>query len=107
AGPRYTPLAYRDTPLAPLFPMNVDTVSLPDPERIVTESFRPRLTPLGSASPLMQLADAPAANDRLWREELTPLHWLISVPDLRPGVRVLAEHPSRRSDSGRPLPVIC
>jgi hypothetical protein len=40
AGLRYTPLAYRDTPLAPLLPMNVDTVSLPDPDRVVTEAFR-------------------------------------------------------------------
>jgi hypothetical protein len=82
-------------------------VSLPDPDRIVTESFRPRLTPLGLASPMMQLADTPAANEKLWREELNPLHWLIGIPDLRPGVRVLAEHPTRRSDTGRPLPVIC
>src|SRR4029453_7458007 len=47
AGERYTPLAYRDTPLAALFPMNLDTVVLPDPDVAITDSFRPRLTPLG------------------------------------------------------------
>jgi hypothetical protein len=107
AGPRYTPVAYRDTPLAPLFPMNLDTVSIPDAQAIVAESFRPRLTPLGLSSPNMQLADAPGANEKLWREELAPLRWLASVPDLRPGVRVLAEHPTRRTDRGGALPVIC
>jgi hypothetical protein len=90
AGPRYTPLAFRDTPLAPLLPMSLDTVRLPDPDNPLSESFRPRLTPLGRASPMMQLADTPAANDRLWNSELGPLRWLASVPDLRPGVRVLA-----------------
>jgi hypothetical protein len=106
AGPRYTPLAYRDTPLAALLPMNLDTVSIPDPDAVITESFRPRLTPLGLASPTMQLADAAAANEKLWREELTPLRWLASVPDVRPGVRVLAEHPTRRTDRGTALPII-
>jgi hypothetical protein len=107
AGPRYTPLAYRDTPLAPLFPMNLDTVSLPDPARPIADSFRPRLTPLGLASPMMQLADSAAANSKLWREGLPPLRWFVSVPDLRPGVRVLAEHDTERNDRGTPLPIIC
>jgi hypothetical protein len=107
AGPRYTPLALRDTPLAPLLPMDIDTVRIPDADAVLTKSFRPRLTPLGLASPTMQLADDPAANEKLWREQLAPLHWYATVPELRPGVRVLAEHPSQVGDNGRPLPIIC
>jgi hypothetical protein len=107
AGPRFTPLAFRDTPLAPLFPMDLDTVRLPDPDAVITDSFRPRLTPLGQASPTMLLADSPLANDKLWREGLPPLRWFATVPDLRPGVRVLAEHPTQVGDGGRPLPIIC
>jgi hypothetical protein len=106
AGPRYTPLAYRDTPLEPLLPLSLDTVQVPDPDRVVTEQFRPRLTPLGRASPMMQLADDPAANEKLWQTGLAPLRWYASVPDLRPGVRVLAEHPTARNDAGRPLPIM-
>ena len=34
-------------------------VSVPDPDAVISESFRPRLTPLGLASPMVQLADAP------------------------------------------------
>jgi hypothetical protein len=107
AGPRYTPLAYRDTPLAPLFPMNLDTVRVPDPDAVVSEPFRTRLTALGLASPLTQLADDPAENERIWSERLAPLFWYATLPDLRPGVRVLAEHPMQRGDSGQPLPIIC
>ncbi|MDX1945123.1 MAG: hypothetical protein SFU86_06935 [Pirellulaceae bacterium] len=106
AGPRYTPLAYRDTPLAPLFPMNLDVVSIPDPDAIVTEAFRPRLTPLGQTSPLMQLADSPTASDKLWREGLAPLRWFAKIPESRPGTRVLAEHPTFLGDNGQPLPII-
>ncbi|HEX5103533.1 MAG TPA: VWA domain-containing protein, partial [Pirellulaceae bacterium] len=106
AGPRYTPLAFRDTPLAPLLPMNLDTVSVPDQDRVITEEFRPRMTPLGRASPMLQLADDPAANEKLWQSGLAPIRWFASVPDLRPGVRVLAEHPTARTSDNQPLPII-
>jgi hypothetical protein len=73
---------------------------------VIAESFRPRLTPLGRTSPMLQLADSPEANERLWNSQLTPLRWFATVPHLRPGVRVLAEHPSKRNDEGLPLPII-
>lgn len=107
AGPKFTPLAFRDTPLAPLFPMDLDTVRLPDADAIVKDEFRPRLTPLGQASPTMQLADTPAASDKLWRDALPGLRWFVTAPNVRPGVRVLAEHPTTVGDDGRPLPIIC
>jgi hypothetical protein len=105
-GPRFTPLAYRDTPLEPLLPMDLATVLLPDPLLPITEEFRPRLTPLGRTSAPMQLADNPAENATLWRERLPPLRWFITAPDLRPGVRVLAEHPTKRTSDNQPAPII-
>ncbi len=107
AGPKFTPLAFRDTPLAPLFPMDLDTVRLPDADAIVKDEFRPRLTPLGQASSTMQLADTPTASDKLWRDGLPGLRWFVTAPNVRPGVRVLAEHPTAVGDDGRPLPIIC
>ncbi len=106
AGPRYTPLTYRGTPLEALLPVDLDTVRLPDPDAPLTAGFRPRLTPLGLASPMMQLADSPAENRRLWEQRLEPLRWFARTPDVRPGVRVLAEHPTEVGDDGRPLPII-
>jgi hypothetical protein len=105
-GPRFTPLAYRDTPLEPLLPFDLATVSLPDSETPITEEFRPRLTALGAASPTTQLTENPAENSKLWLDRLPPLRWFIRAPDLRPGVRVLAEHPTERSAEGTPLPII-
>ena len=32
SGPRFTPLAYSDTPLAELFPLTLETAAIPDPE---------------------------------------------------------------------------
>src|SRR4029079_12210837 len=106
AGPRYTPLAYRGTPIADLLPMNIDTVTVPAADGAIDEALRLRLTPLGQACPMMQLAETTAANERVWSEQLTPLRWMLSAPDLRPGGRVLAEHPKSRTDHGTALPVI-
>jgi hypothetical protein len=105
-GPRFTPLAYRDTPLEPLLPMDLTTVTTPDPDVTITDSFQPRLTPLGLASPATQLAENPSDNARLWQSQLPPLRWFLRMPDLRPGVRVLAEHPTEKSADGQPLPII-
>lgn len=106
AGPKYMPLAFRDTPLAPLLPMEIDSVQIPDPDAVIAESFHPRLTALGQSSPTMQLADAPGENPRLWQQGLAPLRWFVSAPALRPGVRVLAEHPTKKGPDGNAIPLI-
>lgn len=106
AGPRFTPLAYRDTPLAALFPVDLNTVVVPDPALPITQGFRPRPTPLGLASPALQLGDTPVESLRIWNERLPPLYWALEVNDLRPGARVLVEHPTRTTTSGQNMPLI-
>ncbi len=106
AGPRHTPLAYRDTPLETLFPIKLDTASLPDPQSLIEQSFRPEPTRLGVSSPQLQLADDSAESLDVW-QHLPRLRWLLAAPDLRPATRVLAEHPTRTGPNGRRLPVIC
>jgi hypothetical protein len=106
AGPRHTPLAYRDTALEDLFPVELGTVRLPDDEALMDESFRVRLALLGATSPQMQLAETPAGSKELW-DQLPPIRWLLETPDLRPAARVLVEHPTRTTATNVPLPVIC
>lgn len=106
SGPRYTPAAFYDTPLAPLFPADTASILVPDPDAVLSDSFRPKLSPLGIASPMLQLADSAAANQKLWNEQLTPIRWYVTVPSVRPGVRVLAQHPTLVSNGGEPIPII-
>jgi hypothetical protein len=73
---------------------------------VLTEGFVVRPTDLGLASPAMQLGDTPEETERIWRS-LAPLYWLLELPELKPGVRVLAEHPTRMTPDGRHLPVFC
>jgi hypothetical protein len=54
----------------------------------------------------MQLGDTPEETQRIWKS-LPPLYWLleIPIPEVKPGVLVLAEHPTRVGPDGHRLPV--
>ncbi len=104
AGPKYMPLAYRDTPLARLMPVDPGGVRLPDPNQPITEGFKLKPTELGLAAPAMQLGDSPAETQAIW-QNLPDLYWYAEAQDLKPGARVLAEHPTRTTRDGRLLPL--
>ena len=104
AGPRYTPLAYGNTPLASLFPVYLDSTVTPPEGESITEGFTPLPTDLGMASPHMQLGENAQETLSIWRK-LPSLYWMLECAELKPTVRVLAEHPTRLSASGRKLPV--
>ncbi len=105
AGQRHTPLEYRNTPLAPLFPFDLSTATTPDPQQVAKDGFRVRPTPLGLASPHMQLADNLAKTADYWQTQLHELYWLLEIHNLSPAARVLAEHPSRGTAGGERFPV--
>jgi hypothetical protein len=106
AGPSYMPAAFRDTPLARLLPFAADRVRYP--AETLSDGFVVQPTDLGLANPSMQLGDNPEETQRIWKD-LPPLYWLLEVPvpELKPGVRVLAEHPTRVGPDGHHLPVFC
>jgi hypothetical protein len=105
AGQHYTPLEYRHTPLAPLFPFDLGTAVPPDPRQVAKDGFRVRPTPLGLASPHMQLADNLARTADYWQTQLRELYWLLEIHNLSPAARVLAEHPTRGTATGERFPV--
>ncbi len=104
AGPKFMPMAFRNTPLAKLLPMDVAMVQIPAADTPLSERFVVRPTELGLSTPMLQLADDRGENAAVWRG-LAPLDWMLEVPELKPGARVLAEHPTRRTREGRPLPI--
>jgi len=106
AGPRYTPLAYRDTPLAKLVPIDLDTALVPAPDAILEHAFHAQPTRSGMTSPQMQLESSLAATMRAWRN-MPGVYWMLEASDLRRGARVLAVDPTRTGASGENLPVIC
>jgi hypothetical protein len=102
AGPRFMPAAYRNTPLERLLPFDVTTVRDPPGGE---EAFVVAPTELGLLTPGLQLGDTPQETRAIW-PSLGALHWMLEVPDVRRGVRVLAEHPTKMARDGERLPVI-
>ncbi len=103
AGPRFTPQAYHDSPLEPLFPIDLTTTVSPTADEL-RNGFVIEPTELGLPTPQMQLGDTLADTAQIWRE-LPPVYWLLEASQVKPGARVLAEHPDRLDDNGRRLPV--
>jgi hypothetical protein len=105
SGPRFTPLAYRNTLLANLLPVDLDTTRIPSDERDMSEGFVPRLSALGQQMPALQLADSMNASRTIW-ENLPPWYWHIVNPELRPGATSLVDHPRESDTLGKPLSLI-
>ncbi|HVU87295.1 MAG TPA: VWA domain-containing protein [Pirellulales bacterium] len=106
SGLRFTPDAYRDTPLAALLPLEFDGATPGAPITGRGEGFQVLPTELGLASPTMQLGDTPEESRDIW-SKLPSLYWMFEVSKLKPAVRVLAEHAARSGDNGAKLPLIC
>ena len=105
AGSHFMPLAYRDTPLAELLPLDLNAATLPPPEVTLEQDFAVAPTRLGLETPHLQLGDSAEQSAAIWRA-LPGLRWVLAANKLPPAARVLLEHPDRSDDAGTPLPVI-
>ncbi len=105
AGPRHLPLAYRETPLVKLFPADMDTVEMPRSDQLLTRESPVRISRLGQVTPHVQLAETVADNASTW-QRLPGLRWLLALPRIHNGVRVLVERPAYQAEGTADLPVI-
>jgi hypothetical protein len=105
AGPLYTPLAFRGTPLETLLPIKLEGARVPPAAIPIVEGFRPRLTFLGrKETTIFRFAETEDESLEVWNN-LPELYWLFEAHELAEGARVYAEHPTRNGAS-RKLPVI-
>lgn len=104
AGPEFTPMRYRDTAIAPLFPIELEGAGVPAFGESASDPYQWEPTDLGLASPSMQLGDNDEETRQAWAK-LSPLYWLFEAPRLKPAARVLAEHPSRSTPDGARMPL--
>lgn len=100
-GPRANPQGFAGSALEGLLPFELSAYSAAATPTSPTDAFHPQLTPDGQKGvPLFRFADSEADSLRIWRE-LPGFYWFQAVRKLRPGVRVLAEHPNRGPDGER------
>ena len=94
AGPRNAPQSYRNTPIEPILPVDITHVVADDSTEILSEGFRPVLTPDGSASSIFRFY-ADKDQNRQYVEQLSPpLFWYCRNTIAKPQATVLAEHPT-------------
>ena len=103
AGENFNPATYKGTPLEPLFPVDIAPRS---PQRYDDNPVVLKLSPLGETSSLLNLADNPQDNAKIW-EGFPGVHWTAAVGKVKPGGQALLVDPtpSRATPEG-PMPVI-
>ncbi|MBM4001857.1 MAG: VWA domain-containing protein [Planctomycetes bacterium] len=104
-GPRFTPFGFRDEMFLDLLPARRDAVAAPPAFGDIEIGFQTQPSLEGQSSPLIQLADSPAESGEQWRS-LPPLFWMLEVNELKPGVKVLLEHPQRTGRGGTRMPLV-
>lgn len=104
SGPRYSPYAWRGTPLEAVLPVDIANAR---PDDTAVEAFRPVLTPEGQESPMFRFFADRAENERFVREGLQPLYWFARGVSARPAIsEVYAEHPTITGPDGRKAPLV-
>jgi uncharacterized membrane protein len=106
AGPRWSPLAYRGTPIELILPVNIAKV-MPDDGGTITQGFRIALTKDGLTSPIFRFFTDKAQNEKYLRDDLQLIFWYCKGAVVKRGVgEVYAEHPTETGSDGRKSPIL-
>ncbi len=106
AGPRWSPLAYRNTPIEALLPVNISKAQ-PDEGASIAQGFRPVLTKDGTNSSIFRFFADRAANEKFLREDMQLIFWYCKGVTAKPGVgEVYAQHPTDTGADARKAPLL-
>lgn len=105
SGERYSPHAWKDTPIGELLPVLLDPLETGRGGG-TDAGFRMKLTELGLDHPIMQITEDPERNRRIWEGgddplALAPLWWFAPVKKAKPGAMALALHESSANAHGQ------
>ena len=107
SGPRFSPQAYRNTPIELLLPVQIGQAENEPTGGTIAEGFRPVVTPAGAESGIFRFLPDPARNAEYLKTSLPPLFWFQQGVTVKPGVgEALAVHPKALGPDGRPAPIL-
>lgn len=107
AGPRWSPQAFRNTPIEALLPVNISHVDASPISASIVDGFRPVLTPAGADSHIFRFFVDRARNEQYIATELQPIFWYCRGITVKPGVgEVYAQHPTDLGPDGRKAPIL-
>ena len=107
AGERFSPNAYRDTPLRDLLPVELPAERPQDADEAPRlDSYRPELTPAGRMHPIFRFSPDEKENDEIYGR-LREMYWWADGVVAKRAAEVLAVHPVGRGvrdgDRGEPM----
>ena len=106
AGPRWSPIAYRNTAIQDLLPVTIAGVQ-PDPGTPITAGFRPIITKEGQESSIYRFLPDRKRNDLYIKEQIPPIFWFLRGIAPKPGIgEVYAEHPTESIGEGHKAPLM-
>jgi uncharacterized membrane protein len=108
AGPKWSPWAFKNTPIESLLPVFVDRDFDPAADTgNITVGWRPVLTKEGENSTIFRFFEDKERTGRFLKEEIQPLFWYAKGVGAKPGVgEVYAEHPHDTRKDGRKAPLL-
>ena len=106
AGPRWSPIAFRNSPLEAVLPVNISRVQPDDPSVTITEGFRPVLTPAGEASTIFRFFPDPQHNREYFKNDLQPMFWYSRGATRKSIAQVYAEHAFDIGPDGQKAPLM-
>jgi uncharacterized membrane protein len=107
AGPRYSPQAFRGTPIETILPVDISHVVSEEDRGTITEGFRPVLTTQGANSSIFRFFPDKLRNDRYLQDQMPPLFWYCRGVTVKPGAGELyAQHPTDMDPSNHPAPIL-
>jgi len=106
AGPRWAPLAYRNSPLEAVLPVNIGRVQPDDSGTYIADGFRPVLTPAGEASTIFRFFTDINRTRQFMKEEIQPIFWYSRGETRKSVAQVLAEHPFDIGPDGQKSPLL-
>lgn len=115
AGPRYSPQAWRGTPIEAMLPVTIGkglseaapSSNSPSASSESNVGFRPILTPAGQDSGVFRFFADPKVNLDYVEKQLPVLFWYCRGLTVKSGVgQVLAEHPTDLGPDGKKAPLL-
>ena len=96
---------YAQTALKDILPVELEGIPPTGDRAYTKDSFKPKLTSAARSHPATSLSLDPRANEARWGA-LPPLEGINRVFRLKPGASALLIHPTQRTESGEPAPVL-
>jgi hypothetical protein len=104
AGERFAPRAYRNSPLKDVLPIDVTVGGeAEDEDAVLTDAFRPELTPVGRMHPIFRFSPDEKENEAIWGK-LSGMYWYASGYEPKRAAELLAVHPKVRAGGRKASP---